>query len=185
MESEDSIGYDDLSGLLDECRAMAHSLLLREQGASIQSTALVLTALRRQRRTDQDWVEVQWVNRKYFFGAIYKAMRRALIDQARHRKTDKRKHETTLDPEQFARALEHHAIDSSLNEEPQIVEALMNALEDLKKDEPEWAAMIEHRYFSGLTLEETAVMMEVSSKTIQRWWVRARLVLHERLKTYL
>ena len=185
MESEDSIGWDDLTGLLDECRAMAHRLLLREQGSSIQSTALVLTALRRQRCTGQDWAEVQWVDRKYFFGAVYKAMRRALIDQARHRNTNKRKGETTLDPEQFARALEHHAIDLSLNEEPQIVEALMNALEDLKQDEPEWAAMIEHRYFSGLTLDQTAAMMDVSSKTIQRWWIRARLVLYERLKAYL
>ncbi len=185
MEAEDSIGWDDLSGLLIECRAMAHGLLLREQGASIQSTALVLTALRRQRRTDQDWAEVQWVNRKYFFGALYKAMRRALIDQARHRNSNKRKGETTLDPERFARVLEHHAIDTSLNEEPQIVEALMNALEDLKKDEPDWAAMIEHRFFSGLTLDETAAMMDVSSKTIQRWWIRARLVLHEQLKAHL
>lgn len=185
MEPEDPIVWDDLSGLFEECRAMAHGLLLREQGASIQSTALVLTALRRQRRTDQNWQEVQWANRKYFFGAIYKAMRRALIDQARHRNSQKRRRETTLDPERFARVLEHHAVETSVNEEPVIVEALMNALEELKHDEPQWAAMIEHRYFSGLTLNETAAMMDVSAKTIQRWWLRARLVLHERLKAYL
>lgn len=185
MQPDDPIGWDDLSGLFEECRAMAHALLLREQGASIQSTALVLTALRRQRRTDQDWQEVRWANRKYFFGAIYKAMRRALIDQARHRKSQKRQRETTLDPERFARVLEHYSIDTHLNEEPEIVAALMQTLEDLKHEEPDWAAMIEHRFFSGLTLNETAAMMDVSVKTIQRWWLRARLVLHERLKTDL
>ncbi len=183
MEVEDPISWEDLSELIAECKTMARGLLLKEQGASIQCTALVITAMRRQRRTDQDWQDVTWMNRKYFFGAIYKAMRRALIDQARHRNSLKRKHETTLDPERYARVLEHYSIDKSLNDEPEMVEALMGALEDLKQDEPEWATMIEHRFFSGLTLDETAAMMGVSTKTIQRWWLRARLVLHERLKT--
>lgn len=181
-KSDAPISWDDLGVLLAEAKAMARGLLLREQGASLKSTELVLTALGRLRRPDQDWQEVQWANRKYFFGALYKAMSRALIDHARKRKAQKRALETRLEPEQFAQALSNQDIRASLDREPELVESLMCALEELREHQPDWVVMIEHRYFGGLTLEETASMMGVSSKTIQRWWMQARLILFDAVR---
>jgi len=61
------------------------------------------------------------------------------------------------------------------------VVALLEALADLRAEQPQWVAAIEHRYYGGLTLEETARMMDVDERTIRRWWDRARLVLAQRI----
>ena len=52
---DDHLSWDDVFLLLDEVKAMARGLLRREHGASLQTTALVLSALRRQRHVGQDW----------------------------------------------------------------------------------------------------------------------------------
>ena len=52
-------------------------------------------------------------------------------------------------------------------------------------EEPGWAETVEHRFLSGLTLEETADIQEVSVKTIQRNWTRAKLVLYQSLRQKL
>jgi DNA-directed RNA polymerase specialized sigma24 family protein len=57
------------------------------------------------------------------------------------------------------------------------VVALLDALAELRQAQPQWVEAIEHRYYGGLTLEETARMMDVDERTIRRWWDRARLVL--------
>lgn len=59
--------WDDVFLLLDDVKAMARGMLRRKRGASLQTTALVLSALRRQRLADQDWEQVTWPNRQYFF----------------------------------------------------------------------------------------------------------------------
>src|SRR5437870_5726742 len=82
---EDHLSWDEVSPLMAEVKAMARALLRHEHQASLQTTALVLTALRRQRLADQDWDCVTWHNRQYFFGAMYQAMTRALRDHARVR----------------------------------------------------------------------------------------------------
>jgi hypothetical protein len=91
---EEPITWDQLDGLMQELRGMARALLALEGNAQSlqQPTALVLTALRRQvpggtqDRTEVNWNEITWPNRKYFFGAMYKAMWRALRDHARGHK---------------------------------------------------------------------------------------------------
>ena len=185
MENQVPLSWGDISGLIAESKTMARGLLLKERNSSMRATELVLTALRRQRRTDQTWEEVRWENRKYFFGALYQAMRRALIDHARARRAQKSQRQIELDPAEFARALDRRDIESALDSEPEMVEALMGALDELRGEEPEWAAVVEYRYFSGLTLDETAAMLEVSAKTVQRRWRQARLVLHQRVKERL
>ena len=50
-----------------------------------------------------------------------------------------------------------------------------------EQQQPQWAEAIEHRFYSGLTLEETARMMAVDERTIRRWWDRARPVLAQRI----
>jgi RNA polymerase sigma factor (sigma-70 family) len=104
---------------------------------------------------------------------MYQAMRRALLDHGRKRAARKRRAEILVQPEDL------HLLNlpQTLEETPEQVVALCEALEWLAQHEPQWVAALEHRFYGGLTLEETAHVMGVSSKTIQRWWQRAQLVL--------
>jgi hypothetical protein len=167
---EERLQWNDVVLLLDEVKAMARGVLRRECEASLQTTALVLSALRRQRYADQDWQEVTWPNRQYFFGALYRAMARVVLDHARSRA---RRREIPVRPED----LQLDDLPQTLEREPAQAVALLDALADLRQTLPQWVAAIERRYYGGLTLEETARMMDVDERTIRRWWDRARLVL--------
>src|SRR5262245_53456970 len=88
---EESITWEDLPQFMADVRAMARHLLAAEdKAASLHTTALVQTALRRQRLAGQPWTQVTWKNRHYLFGALYKAMDRALKDHGRRRAAAKR-----------------------------------------------------------------------------------------------
>ena len=171
---EDHIGWDDVYPLMAEVKALARGLLRHEYQASLQTTALVLTALRRQRLVGQDWGQVTWANRRYFFGAIYRAMTRALRDHARMRA---RRRESPIRPEDLLVDDLHQA----MAQEPAQVVALLDALADLRQVQPQWVEAIEHRFYSGLTLEETARMMGVDERTVRRWWDRARPLLAQQI----
>jgi RNA polymerase sigma factor (TIGR02999 family) len=171
---DDRLSWDDLYPFMDEVKALARGLLRHERQASLQTTALVLSALRRQRFADQDWSHVTWANRQHFFGALYRAMTRALIDHARARA---RRRDLPVRPTD----LQVEDLQHALAREPAQVEALLDALAELKQQPPQWAEAIEHRFYGGLTLEETAHMMEVDERTIRRWWDRARPVLAHRI----
>jgi RNA polymerase sigma-70 factor (ECF subfamily) len=171
---DERLSWDDVTSLMEEVKAMARGLLRQEHRVeSFQTTALVLTALRRQRHPDQDWQTVTWQNRSYFFGAMYQAMRRALLDHGRKLAAHKRRAEILVRPED----LQLLNLPQTLEETPEQVVALCEALEWLLQREPQWVTALEHRFYGGLTLEETARVMGVSSKTIQRWWQRTQLVL--------
>jgi RNA polymerase sigma-70 factor (ECF subfamily) len=171
---EDRLSWDELYPLLEEVKALARGLLRHERHASLQTTALVLSALRRQRSADQDWQTVTWANRQYFFGALYRAMTRALLDHARARA---RRREIPVRPED----LQFAELQQTLDCEPAQVVALLDALGELRQAQPQWVEAIEHRYYGGLTLEETARMMDVNERTIRRWWDQARLVLAQQI----
>jgi RNA polymerase sigma-70 factor, ECF subfamily len=171
---EDRLSWDEVYLLIDAVKAMARGLLRLERDASLQTTALVLSALRRQRYADQDWSQVTWPNRTYFFGALYRAMERALLDHARIRA---RRRDLPVRPED----LELDDLRQTMDREPAQVVALLEALAELRQTQPQWVEAIEHRYYGGLTLEETAHMMAVDERTIRRWWDRARLVLAQRI----
>src|SRR5262245_60302810 len=173
---EEHLRWDDIVLLLDDVKAMARGVLRRERNASLQTTALVLSALRRQRYADQDWNEVTWPNRQYFFGALYRAMERVVLDHARSRA---RRREIPVRPED----LQLDDLHQTLEREPAQVVALLEALTEIRHTQPQWVEAIEHRYYGGLTLEETARMMEVDERTIRRWWGRARLVLAQNILT--
>jgi RNA polymerase sigma factor (sigma-70 family) len=170
----DRLSWDDIYLLMDEVKALARGLLRHERHASLQTTALVLSALRRQRSADQDWSHVTWANRQYFFGALYRAMERTLLDHARARA---RRREIPVRPED----LQVDDLQQAMDQEPGQVVALLDALAELKQAQPQWAEAIAHRFYGGLTLEETAHMMDVDERTIRRWWDRARPALAQRI----
>jgi DNA-directed RNA polymerase specialized sigma24 family protein len=171
---EERLSWDEVYLLMADVKALARGLLRHERQASLQTTALVLSALRRQRHADQDWQQVTWATRQYFFGAMYRAMGRVLLDHARVRA---RRHDFPVRPED----LRFDDLPQTLAQEPAQVVALVEALAELKQVQPQWVEAIEHRFYGGLTLEETACMMEVDERTIRRWWERARLLLAQRI----
>lgn len=113
-----------------------------------------------------------WQNRDQFFGVASRLMRRILVDHARARGAAKRGHglRVTLADTPTARPAA----------EPELLD-LDAALEELAALDPRQAHLVELRYFGGLSIEETARLLEVSVATANRDWVTARAWLYRRL----
>ncbi len=159
----------------DELRALAaRHLAVERPGHTLQTTALVHEAYLRlagQRQAD-------WKNRAYFFGAVAAIMRRILVDHARRRARDKRGGNIVVVPIE-------HVTDPSIATpaDPGLdIEALDLALEKLGKLDPRQARIVELRYFSGMTIEEIAEVMDISSGTVKRDWTVARAWLFAELR---
>jgi len=186
---EPSITWDNVHGLLGEARGIARRLLRFERHAqSLQTTALVLTALRRQKLCDQEWCEVEWENREHFLAAMYRAMDRALKDHGRRRMAHKRQAQRSVDFEELAPGellriadFQPHDLERALDERPEVMAALAEALAMLERRHPDWAAVARHRYYGGLTVEQTAQFMGVAERTVRRHWERARVLLHDEI----
>lgn len=182
--------WHDVHGLLAEARAIARRLLRFEAHAqSLPTTALVLTALRRQKLADQDWSEVAWADREHFLAAMYRAMDRALKDHGRRRMAKKRsaqQHAVAIDdlsPGELLRIADFqpHEVERALDERPEVIEALADALALLERRHPDWAAVARHRYWGGLTVEQTARLMGIGERTVRRHWEKARILLHDQI----
>jgi RNA polymerase sigma factor (sigma-70 family) len=186
---EPTISWNDLHSLMSEVRAIARRLLRFEAHAqSLQTTGLVLTGLRRQKVADQDWGEVTWQNRERFLAAMYGAMDRALKDHGRRRSAQKRKTRQwialeDLAPQELLRMADFqpHDLELALDERPEVIQALADALSLLERKHPDWARVAQHRYYAGLTIEQTAQIMGVAERTVRRHWEKARILLHDEI----
>lgn len=186
---ERTLTWGDVHGLMDGARVIARRLLRQEaQAHSLCPSELVLSGLRRQKLADQDWNQVTWQNREHFFGAMYRAMERALKDHGRRRGARKRKiqQRVTLDeiaPEELLRIARYqaHDVDALDDKFQDFIDALADALAQLEKQHPEWAQIARHRYYAGLTLEQTARMMNITERTVRRHWEKARILLHDEI----
>lgn len=175
---EEELDWDEVPALMSELRRMARGLLALEgRPGSVRTTALVVSALRRQKLASQRFDEVSWRDRDHFFSAVYGAMRRSLIDHGRRRAREK----VPVAPEE----LDLESIPARLAERPGEAEALAHALEVMALRNPRWAELVQHRYFAGLTLEEAAEVMEVPERSLRRWWQRARLLLADEVLRFL
>jgi RNA polymerase sigma factor (TIGR02999 family) len=160
-----------LAVVYKELRVQASRYLARERlDHTLRPTALVNEAylrLARQRR-------VTWHDRAHFFAVAATVMRRLLVDYARQHRAAKRG------------ALQTVSLDDgeviALTVSPDVdVLALNDALTELAAVDPLRTRMIELRFFAGLTTEETAEALGVSSATVTRGWRVARAWLHARL----
>lgn len=153
-----------------ELRAIAANMLRGERrGQLLDTGALVHEAYLRL----VDQTRMSWQDRGHFFGAAATAMRRVLVDQARRRLAGKRGGGA------FHEDLEHAV---TLAVEPGLdVLDVHDALVDLAEFDADLARLVELRYFAGLTLEETAEVMQVSPQTVSRDWTVARAWLSRRL----
>jgi RNA polymerase sigma factor (TIGR02999 family) len=150
--------------LYDELRQIARQRLRLERGAhTLSATALVHEAFLRLARQHQ----LPAGSRTQFLAAASNTMRRVLVDYARTRNRVKRGGGVAPVPLEEAEAF-------LTDDEADEILALEEALERLAQAEPRAAQVVEHRFFSGLSVEEIAQHLGVSSKTIQRDWILAR-----------
>ena len=155
----------------DELRRQARRFLRRERaGHTLQTTALIHEAYLR--LIDQR--DVNWQNRAHFFGIAAQAMRRILVDYARERHREKRGGAAENLPLDEARLVvsEERSID---------LVALDEALTRLAKFDGQQARVVELRYFSGLSIEETAEVLKISTATVKRDWNMAKAWLKQEI----
>lgn len=165
--------FDRLLGLVyEDLRAIAHRRLEGERsGHTLQTTALVHEAYLRL----VDAGDVDWSNRAHFFAIASKVVRRVLVEYARRRNAEKRGGGATRVQVTPGVAGE------DLREQTLEVLALDDALSDLARRDPRLERVVEHRFFGGLSVAETAEVLEVSERTVERDWRRARTYLYRAL----
>jgi RNA polymerase sigma factor (TIGR02999 family) len=181
MNGGDRQGAAELLDLVyDELRAMARRRMRQEPGGgagmTLDATALVHEAYLRVAGNDGPSGQPDWENRSHFFGAAALAMRRILVEQARHRKRLKHgggKERVDLDVERFSAEKPQHDQTDLL--------ALDEALTYLEQIDARKARIVSLRYFGGLSIDETAAAMDLSPATIKNEWAFARAWLHRQL----
>ena len=148
----------------DELRKLAAQRLASEKpGQTLQATALVHEAYLR--LVDVDQVQ-PWNSRGHFFAAAAEAMRRILVDQARRKRTDKHGGDRLrVDLAEVEPAIEGPNID---------LVALDEALERLARTDVRKAELVKLRYFVGLTTEQAAQILGVSTSTADNDWAYAK-----------
>lgn len=168
----DNRALDRLTPLIyDELHRLAQRLMGRERpGHTLQTTALVNEAYLKL----VDSSRVRWQNRAHFFAVAAQLMRRILVDFARSRQYQKRGGE-------WQQVALDDGLAISAGREPDLV-ALDAALQGLAKMDPRKAQVVELRFFGGLSLEETAEVLKVSTNTVGRDWNTAKAWLRRELK---
>jgi RNA polymerase sigma factor (TIGR02999 family) len=150
-------------------RLARHYMGGERPGHTLQTTELVNEAYMRL----IDWKTVRWQNRAHFFGVAAQMMRRILVDFARSRHYAKRGGEARQV------SLTEAAVVSVERGEDFI--ALDEALESLAAIDARKGRIVELRFFGGLSVEETAEVLKISSRTVMREWSVAQAWLHREL----
>ncbi len=173
IESGDRQAASQLLPLVyEELRRLAtHKMAQEKSGHTLQPTALVHEAFMRLVGGEN---KHNWDGRGHFFAAAAESMRRILIESARRRNTEKRggnhvrrelsDDDAVLDSQDDATLL-------SLDE----------ALTKLEGEDPKLAKLVELRYFTGLTIDESAEVLGVSPRTVKRNWTYARAWLRREM----
>jgi RNA polymerase sigma-70 factor (ECF subfamily) len=152
--------YDELH------RLARHQMRNERSDHTLQATALVHEAyLRLVNQSDRTWQ-----NRAHFIGVAAQVMRRILVDYARARRATKREGMLQRVP------LEEPLLFTEQQSEELL--ALNDALERLAQIDARQSRVVELRFFGGLTVDETAESLGMSSKTVKRDWSVARAWLH-------
>jgi len=148
---------------------LAHHYLKRERaGHSLQTTALVNEAYLRL----VDFKRMRWQNRAHFLAVSAQAMRRILVDRARRRNVKR------------GADVEHVSLDAAAvlcTDRSDDFVSLDDALTALAERSPRKAKVVELRFFGGLTVDETAEVLQVSPITVMREWKSAKAWLYREL----
>jgi len=172
-QSGDAGAIDRLLPLVyDSRRRVAQARLRNERDShTLEATALVHEAYLRLVGAGQPTPQ----NRAHFFAIAARLMRQILVDHARRRSARKRGGAET------AITLAHIVPAPGLD----VVDllALDTALVELSAVDPRLSQVVEMRFFAGLTIDDTAVALKVSTATVERDWMVAKAWLYERLST--
>jgi RNA polymerase sigma factor (TIGR02999 family) len=154
----------------EELHRLAHHYMSGERdGHTLQTTALVNEAYVRL----IDWKNVRWQNRAHFFGVSAQLMRRILVDFARSRDSNKRgPGARTVSLDEAAGIADDQGTD---------MVAIDDALNALAKLDARQSRVVELRFFGGLSIEETAEVLQVSAATVRRDWSLARAWLRREI----
>jgi RNA polymerase sigma factor (TIGR02999 family) len=168
IESGDMQAADQLLPLVyDELRRLAaHKLAHEKPGQTLQATALVHEVYLRLVADEQRGSSPPWNSRGHFFAAAAEAMRRILVERARH------KH--TLKAGGGRQRQELDDIEPAVAGPDVDLLALDDALQVLEKTDKRRADVVKLRFFAGLTVEEVAEVLGVSTSTVDNDWAYAR-----------
>ena len=163
---------DVVPEVYDELRKLARIRLARERdrNQTLQPTALVHEAYL---RVAGDRQERRWDRRGHFFAAAALAMRRILVERARHYQRIR-----------HGSGAERVELDTAIGRvDPSLIDlvAIDEALTRLEQSDPRKAQIVSLRYFAGLSIEETAGALDLSPATVKNEWAFARAWLHREL----
>lgn len=151
---------------------MAHrQLAARDRGGTLQTTALVHEAYLK--LVDQS--RAAWRDRAHFLAVASIAMRHVLVDRAKARLALKRggaHRHITFDEQEIG-----------VDDQPDALVQLDEALQRLGEVDPRLVRVVECRFFGGLTEEEIAEALGLTVRTVQRDWVKARMMLRRALES--
>lgn len=170
--SGDSKALDELMPIVyDKMQNMAHQRLRGERSNhTLSTTALVHEAYLKL----IDFNRIDWQNRNHFYGIASQIMRNILVDYAVKRQAEKRggkNQRITLGDDDAVTEMNLHDVLS-----------IHHALERLEAVDQRQVKVVECRFFGGLTIEETANALEISTPTVSRDWKMARAWLNRELK---
>jgi RNA polymerase sigma factor (TIGR02999 family) len=166
----DAAALAQLTALVhDELQRIAHRCVRGEDPHGLQTTALVNEAYLKLVDTQQ----MNWQNRAHFLAMAARLMRRILVDVARARRYQKR-----------GGGVIHVSVTDALGtpEKTQDLVALDDALTALAELDERRSRVVELRFFGGLSVEETAAVLNVSPETVMRDWTLARSWLRRELR---
>ena len=159
-----------------QLRAQARRYMRHERsGLTLQSTALVHEVYLRLTRAQ----DVDWHDRVHFFALSAQIMRRILVDAARARTAAKRGGGAEAD---HSSAIDFDRMPAAGADAAASLCALDDALDSLARLDPRRAKVIELRFFGGLSVEETADVLQISPQSVMRDWRLARAWLARELR---
>ncbi len=168
LGTETSTGDVFVDAIYDKLRRLARHQMDRESGPhTLQATALVHEAWLRLEGGDQ------WRGSAHFYNAAARAMRRILVDRARRRQSLRGGGAERLVPIEFAEHVSEEEVD---------VLALDSAMVALERIDPDAHQVVQLRFFTGLSVEETSHVTGRSARSVKRDWSAARLWLFDRLR---
>ncbi|MBM3758474.1 MAG: sigma-70 family RNA polymerase sigma factor [Acidobacteria bacterium] len=159
----DRKSLDELVELVyGELKAIAAAV----HGSATMNPTSVVNELYLRLRAMDGW---EWENRKHFYGVAATLMRRLVIDHARQQQAQKRGGN--------AARVDLDTKSAAFEDSPEARIMLDRALDDLAKKDGRKVKIVELRYFAGLSVEETAEILEISTATVKREWSFAKLWL--------
>jgi RNA polymerase sigma factor (TIGR02999 family) len=162
-----------MPAVYEELKRMAHRHLRGDGVAATLSTTELVHEAYLKLAQGARGAQSDWESRAHFFGAASRAMRQVLVDFARRRNAARRGgiHDLV--------SLGSH--DAAIQIELDEILTVDAALDQLERVDPRLRSVVELRFFAGLALEDIARLLDLSTRTVERDWLKARLIILETL----